>query len=184
MNRFPFPDRENSMQELLSDYVFPKIEKNKIQEMFDTAWSIGEQAADVFIGQWGQEAPLSMREVLQRSGVKIIEKDIDYVVGKRRYFCEFFSGTNVLKIYEKSVDKWRLENGFCSYEEGLEVLLFHEYFHYLEWNSLGMTSRKFQVPILKIGKWKIGKTGIPSLSEIGANAFANKCFLQFMQPGV
>ena len=76
MNRFPFPDRENSMQELLSDYVFPKIEKDKIQEMFDTAWSIGEQAADVFIGQWGQEAPLSMREVLQRSGVKIIEKDI------------------------------------------------------------------------------------------------------------
>ena len=47
-----------------------------------------------------------------------------------------------------------------------------------------MASRKFQVPILKIGKWKIGKTGIPSLSEIGANAFANKCFLQFMQPGV
>ena len=40
MNRFPFPDRENSMQELLSDYVFPKIEKDKIQEMFDTAWSI------------------------------------------------------------------------------------------------------------------------------------------------
>lgn len=80
------------MQELLSDYVFPKIEKDKIQEMFDTAWSIGEQAADAFIGQWGQDDRVPMREVLQRSGVKIIEKDIDYVVGKRRYFCEFFSG--------------------------------------------------------------------------------------------
>ena len=32
MNRFPFPDRENSMQELLSDYVFPKIEKDKIPQ--------------------------------------------------------------------------------------------------------------------------------------------------------
>ena len=105
MNRFPFPDRENSMQELLSDYVFPKIEKDKIQEMFDTAWSIGEQAADAFIGQWGQENRVSMREVLQRSGVKIIEKDIDYVVGKRRYFCEFFSGTNVLKIYKKQATR-------------------------------------------------------------------------------
>ena len=69
--------QQQKFQDAMEQYVSAsKIEKDKIQEMFDTAWSIGEQAADVFIGQWGQEAPLSMREVLQRSGVKIIEKDI------------------------------------------------------------------------------------------------------------
>ena len=39
-----------------------------------------------------------------------------------------------------------------------------------------MTSRRYQVPILKIGSLKIGRTGVPSLSEIGANAFANVCY--------
>ena len=39
-----------------------------------------------------------------------------------------------------------------------------------------MVSRRYQVPILKIGAWELGKTGIPALSEIGANAFAKTCW--------
>ena len=54
--------QQQKFQDAMEQYVSAsKIEKDKIQEMFDTAWSIGEQAADVFIGQWEQEAPLSMR---------------------------------------------------------------------------------------------------------------------------
>ena len=30
MKKFPFPDKENSMQELQGDYVFSKIEKEQI----------------------------------------------------------------------------------------------------------------------------------------------------------
>ena len=32
--------------------------------------------------------------------------------------------------------------------------------------------REYQVPMLTIGRWKIGATGIRALSEIGAHAFA------------
>ena len=70
---------------------------------------------------------------------------------------------------------WCENNGF-SYDEGLNIILCHEYFHYLEQNKIGMVSRRYQVPILKIGAWELGKTGIPALSEIGANAFAKTCW--------
>ena len=179
MREFPFPDRENSLQELLGDYVFPKIQKDKIQEIFADAWNVGEEAAREFLRGKKPGEKISMGSIFQEKNVKILEKDVDYIVGKTRYFCEYFSGRDILKIYKKSVLLWCEKNGFSSYEEGLNIILCHEYFHYLEWNEIGLTSRRYEIPMLKLGNLKIGKTGIPSLSEIGANAFADKCF-EFM----
>lgn len=178
MKPFPFPDKENSMEELKQDYVFPKIEPERVDEIFEDAWAVGEEQARRFlekhdIGISGKR--LDMRKVFRESGIRLQEEDIDYVLGKRRYFAEYLSGKNLMKIYTKSVALWCETNGF-GYEEGLNVILCHEYFHYLEWNVIGMTSRRYQVPILKIGSLKIGRTGVPSLSEIGANAFANVCY--------
>lgn len=178
MKKFPFPDKENSMQELQRDYVFSKIEKEKIETIFEDAWSVGVEQAQRFLEKHRAESRLNMWEILQKNGVKIVEQEMDYVLGKRRYFCEFLSGKKQLKIYKGSVALWCRENDF-SYKEGLNILLCHEYFHYLEWNEIGMVSRRHQVPIIKIGPMHLGKTGIPSLSEIGANAFAQVCY-QFL----
>ena len=174
MKEFPFPDKENSLDVLKRDYVFDKIEKDQIPVMFEDAWSTGEQQAKVFLEENGN-GKLDMQRILREKGIKIIKKDVDYIVGDQRYFCEYFSGSDVIKIYQKSVQLWCKNNGFA-YEEGLNIILCHEYFHYLENSRIGMVSRHFQVPMIKIGKWKVGSTGIPSLSEIGANAFAFACF--------
>lgn len=36
-------------------------------------------------------------------------------------------------------------------ETAQNVILSHEYFHFLEWTKLGLTSREYQVPMLKLG---------------------------------
>lgn len=175
MKRFPFPDKESSMEDLKNDYVFEKIEKDRVDEVFLEAWSVGEREAARFIEEYEQDGKISMTDLFRRSGFCIQNKEIDYVLGKRRYFCEYLSRRNILKIYTKSVELWSEHNGF-SYEEGLNIILCHEYFHYLESHRIGEVSGHYQVPMIKIGTLRLGKTGVPSLSEIAANAFANTCF--------
>lgn len=175
MKQYPFPDKENSMQILLTDYVRKKIPEEKIQEIFDDVWRVGEEQAQEFLRQYGSQERIDMVNILKENGVKIEQQDIDNVLGKHRYFCEYLSGKNLLTIYIRSVRLWCENNGF-SYEEGLNIILCHEYFHYLEQNKIGMVSRRYQVPILEVGALKLGKTGIPALSEIGANAFAETCW--------
>ncbi len=175
MKPFPFPNKENSMQELLQDYVFPKIDSDCAEKIFEDAWAVGEEQAHQFLQENHIDGKLVMLDILQKCGIMVQWIDIDYVLGKRRYFCEYLSGRNLLKIYIRSVALWCESNGF-SYEEGLNIILCHEYFHYLEWHRIGMVSRRYQVPIIKIGSVRLGHTGIPSLSEIGANAFASVCY--------
>ena len=175
MKQFPFPDKENSMQILQTDYVRKKIPPEKIREIFDDAWTVGEEQAQEFLKQYGGREKIDMLDILKESGVRVVHQDIDNVVGRNRYFCEYLSGKNLLTVYIKSVKLW-CENNGLSYEEGLNLILCHEYFHYLEQNKIGMVSRRYQVPILEIGALKLGRTGVPALSEIGANAFAMVCW--------
>ena len=174
MIHYPFPSKENSMQDLVNDYAYSKIEPGKVEEIFEDAWSVGLRTAESFL-QEHDDAPLRMQAFLKEQGFTIQVKDMDYVLGDRRYFCEYFSEKKLIKIYRKSMELWCGENGY-DYEDGCNLILCHEYFHHLEWHEIGMTSRRHQVPMIKIGRFHLGKTGIPALSEIAANAFAQECF--------
>lgn len=176
MNEYPFPDKKNSLSIFYSDYVFPKIDKEKVEAIFEDAWNTGEEQARLFLQRYGGDEPLQMLKILEKNGVRIVRRDIDNVLGRQRYFCEFFSKKKELFIYTESVHLW-CESNHVSYEKGLNLILCHEYFHYLEQIETGMISRRYQVPILKLGPIKVGKTGIPSLSEIAANAFAGVCWM-------
>ena len=57
----------------------------------------------------------------------------------------------------------------------------NEYYHFLECNEIGLTSRDYSVPMLRLGRLKIGSTGIRALSEIGAHAFARTYYEQLQQ---
>jgi hypothetical protein len=152
------------------------IEKSKIDGLLEDAWNIGQNEADKFLGDHKSEARLFMPDILVREGFKIFYINEDYIVGKRRYFCEYLSEKNTIKVYQKSVRLWCDSNGL-DYEQGLSILLAHEYFHYLEWHRIGLTSKRYQVPMLKFGRWQIGKTGVAALSEIAANAFSYKYYV-------
>jgi hypothetical protein len=175
MKEYPFPNQENSKKIFEEDIMFSKVPSDEVDEIFQDAWAIGEQEATSFLHNYTHGEKVCMMNVLQGKGVQLKTKNIDYQVGKYRYFCEFLSGRNRLTMYRKSIELWAKHHGL-SYEEGCNVILCHEYFHYLEQHKVGMISRRYQVPMLQVGKFKFGKTGILALSEIAANAFANKCY--------
>lgn len=166
---FPFPNRELALQELNRDPCHAKIEEKDKSRIVEDAWQAGRKAAlSVWEEFWGEK---DFFQIAKRSGLTCRHVDTDYVVGTQRYFSDYVSGQNRINFYTKSIALWAKENCFTQ-EQAENLILSHEYFHFLEWNKLGLTSRLYQVPILQIGKLKIGKTGIRALSEIGAHAFA------------
>lgn len=166
---FPFPNRELALQELNCDPCYAKIKEKDKSRIVEEAWETGRKAALSVWAEFGGERDFF--QIAERSRLTCRHIDTDYVVGARRYFSDYLSGQNQINFYTKSIALWAKENGFTQ-EQAEALILSHEYFHFLEWNRLGLTSRLYRVPMLQIGKLKIGSTGIRALSEIGAHAFA------------
>lgn len=174
-DRFPFPDRDASFKILRNDPCFGKIRPEDVDKAFDEAWNCGVEEASRFVKKYGKKGSLSMFDVYPYLGFQVESFDKDYVMGGTRYFCEYTSKGNHISIYSKSVELWARSNGF-TYEDGLNLILAHEFYHYLEAHEIGYTSKHYLVPMVKIGPVRIGKTGVPALSEVAANAFANGCY--------
>ena len=173
MNRiFPYPDREHSRALLEEDAVYFKIPAEKRDEVFDRAWNTGVEAARALIAE--RDGKLDFFSILADYKLKLKTEDIDNVAGNIRFYSEIYPRAKEVKLYLKSVKLWAKKTG-VGMRDGQQLILAHEFFHYLEYAKLGFTSKQCLVYMLKIGKWEIGKTGVPSLSEIGANAFANEC---------
>lgn len=166
---FPFPGRELADKELTYDICYMKIPEEDRAAIVESAWQKGSRAAvEIFAEENGN---MDFVKIVKKSGLKLEEKDIDYVVSGQRYFSDYISGRKCINLYIRSIKKWAEQNNL-TYKQAVNLILSHEYFHFLEVTRLGLTSREYQIPMLKIGKLKIGKTGIHALSEIGAHGFA------------
>ena len=88
--------------------------------------------------------------------------DKDYISGNQRYFSDYISGQSRIHLYLGAIRLWARENGM-TLETAQNVILSHEYFHFLEWTKLGLTSREYQVPMLELGPLKLGKTSVRAL---------------------
>lgn len=168
-SKFPFPGRSVAMRELSSDPCYEKIAPKDRSRIVDEAWERGRRAAQEEYGR--MEGLYDFYTVFGVRGVQILERDIDCVVGSQRYFSDYLSGKNRVTLYIKSIALWAQENGL-EVSVAKNLILSHEYFHYLECHELGLTSRMYQVPMLRVGGFEIGHTGVHALSEIGAHAFA------------
>lgn len=178
--RFPFPDRDLADKELSYDHCYGKIPEEDRAVIVEKAWQKGCDAANMVYqreaGSW------DFYTIARNSGLSLIEKEIDYVVGNQRYFSDYISGQKRINLYAQSIRKWAEQNSLA-YEQAVNLILSHEYYHYLEMNEIGLTSRDYQVPMLILGPVKLGKTGIRALSEIGAHAFA-RTYYQLTKEGV
>lgn len=166
---FPFPGRELADQELTYDMCYAKIQEEDRAVIVESAWQKGCRAAEKVFAE--ENGNMDFAEIVRESGLKLVEKDIDYVVGGQRYFSDYISGKKCINLYVRSVKKWAEQNKL-TYKQAVNLILSHEYFHFLEVTKLGLTSREYQVPMVRFGKIVIGKTGIHALSEIGAHGFA------------
>lgn len=168
MRAFPFPDKVYSREELQRDIVYDKIPESDRVLICDKAWETGVNAAKLTMEKYGNK-PIEM--IIEECGLSVDRKSIDNVAGNMRYFSEYYSGKNRVYLYTTSIKKWANENDF-SLDQAEELILSHEFFHYLEVNEIGETSKQYMVPTLKVGSKTIIKTGVRALSEIGAHGFS------------
>lgn len=171
--RFPFPGRELADRELTYDPCYGKIPEGDRGAIVEKAWQKGCRAAEMVFEREKGNGDFVL--IARESGLKLIEKDTDYVVGKQRYFSDYVSGQNTVTLYTQSIQKWADQNGL-EFDQAVNLILSHEYYHFLEVNEIGLASRDYQVPMLVIGPLKLGKTGIRALSEVGAHAFVRKYY--------
>lgn len=172
---YPFPSREDALLILQRDYCYHKIPEQDVQPLIEMSWQLGVDTARNFLKKFPLSEPLKFDVVLAGEGFAVKTEDKDYVSGRIRYFAEIQPGAKVVTVYKQSVQMWAKKNGY-SYQQARNLILMHEYFHYLEMTELGMVSKRYQVYMLKIFGREIGKTGIAALSEIAANGFAMTIF--------
>ncbi len=172
MKAFPFPDQHESLEELKRDILYDKIPASDIQKICTKAWYTGTAAAENILKKHGTK---SIKDIISLSALELEWSSKDNIAGNVRYFSEYYSGRNKIIIYEKSVRLWAKENKFTE-KEAIDLILAHEYYHFLECTGLGLTSKQYLVPILKLGNLVIFKSGIRALSEIGAHGFSRRFF--------
>jgi hypothetical protein len=166
---FPFPDLEAAEKELSYDYCYEKIPPEDTGKIISAAWERGADAARDTFETYRSEGDFFV--IARQSGLNCQFIDQDYVIGNRRYFSDYLSGKRLIRLFTRSIAYWAEKNNLDE-KTAANLILSHEFFHFLECNSLGLTSRIYKVPMIIIGPLKIGRTGIRALSEIGAHGFA------------
>ena len=168
MKTFPFPDKAASMTELERDLHYPRIPVQEREHALNKAWDIGAKAAKDLLARYpGKKAS----QIAETEGLVVEHVEKDHVVGKVRYFSEYYSNRKKIILYTSSIRLWA-KNNKVGFGEACELILAHEMFHYLECTYIGLTSQQYTLPRIQIGGLALGKVGIRALSEIGAHGFA------------
>lgn len=167
MKQFPFPNRVNSMDDLARDAVYNRIPEGERELVCAIGWNHGVEVAHKIIEAHGKK-PID--KILEAKGVKLVRLDKDKVAGGLRYFSEFFEKAKTINIYKKSVAKFAEANELFQ-GKAEELILAHEFYHYLECYEFGNSAQLYSV-YYKLGPFKLFKSGVRALSEIAANAFA------------
>lgn len=137
------------------------------------AWDKGTNACNKCFEEYGEG--LNIHKLIEKVGLTVETVAKDNISGNMRYFSEYYSNRNKILLYKESIKKWAHANKF-KYDDAVELILSHEFYHYLECNKIGLTSRDFVFPTLKIGKLVLIKSGVRALSEIGAHGFSRTYF--------
>ena len=169
MRAFPFPDKIMSREELPRDLLYEKIPKSDLERISDKAWDTGASAARAIVEEYGCDKHIE--EIAKASGLTVEWINKDNIAGNVRYFSEYYSGRKKIMLYVESISKWAKTNKLPMHEAE-ELILSHEYYHFLECTKLGLTSKQYRVPNIKIGSIILAKAGIRALSEIGAHGFS------------
>lgn len=168
MKIFPFPDLDACRAELERDLLYERIPAEDRLPAVQKAWETGVRAARDTMERY---PGMGIVEIARAEGLTLEWVVRDQVAGRMRYFSEYCSGRGTIFLYTGFIGLWAQDNDMDP-EEACELILAHEIFHHLECGRLGMTSRQYRVPRLRIGGLALGKAGIRALSEIGAHGFA------------
>ena len=124
----PFPGRELADQELTYDLCYDRIPPEARAPMVERAWQRGAEAARQVYAQ--QQGSTDFFAIATASGLRLVEKETDYVVGGQRYFSDYISGQSLVNLYMKSIDLWAAQNNM-ERRQAANLILSHEYYHFL-----------------------------------------------------
>lgn len=171
MKNFPFPDRVSSREELKRDILYRRIPAEERTAICDTAWDIGVRTAKTIL----KKSKNDIRGIIASHKLDIKWEDTDKVVGNIRFFGEYLVNKNLIVMYTQSIAKWAKENGISN-RQAQDLILAHEFFHFLEVSKIGSVSDQYSIPVLKIGSRVLLYGSIKALSEIGAHGFSRTYF--------
>ena len=170
---FPLPTFDTALQELTRDPQYAKVPADKRSMVAHRAWDKGCRAAhDLWVSSHGE---CDFGTLLRDAGIQVIANDADCTIGEQRYFSDYISGQAIVNLYLRSLQLLAQEYDITP-QQAENMAMAHEYFHMLECICIGLTSREYQVPLFRIGRWSIGRTGIRAMSEVGAHAFVHTYF--------
>lgn len=172
MSRYPFPDRVQAREELKKDVLYQRIPLQDREQICNQAWDKGVSIFDEMAKRYPGKRIFEMAKL---EGVKFIFSSKDMVNGSFRTFGEYYTEKNEMILYTGAIAKWAESNRLAR-KEAEELIMAHEFYHFLECSRIGMTSDMYQIPVLKIGKWSFGKSGVRALSEIAAHGFSRAYF--------
>lgn len=172
---FPFPGKELAKAELLRDYSIKKIPEEDVDLIVNIAWEKGIEVSEYIKSKYSNYQDFN--KIVNEFDLKVVDKDKDFVVGNTRFFSEYYTKKNEIVMYLKSIEMWSKTNGL-SFDQGYNLILCHEFFHFLEYTKFGLTSKLYQRPLFKIGNYAFGKIGVKAMSEIGAHSFVYNLFVK------
>lgn len=167
--RLPFPDYNLSKDEVLSSNLSKKTTQKSALKYFNQSWKCGKYQAEQLISNG---TVVNFEEEFTSRNYRIYEYHIDNKIGNIRYYADIFPENKIIKLYSLSIKKWS-DQFDLNYERSKNLVLAHEYFHYIEYSSIGFLSEMTNIPYLKIGNYKFGKLKFNILSEVGAYSFVN-----------
>jgi hypothetical protein len=146
-------------------YILPAQRR----EYGEYAWQKGKRIAEGCRVAYFDALPSDLAKQLC-----LTVKDKD---GSGHYFSEYTSNRSEIVLFKNVIQNNFIELEYKhlvsgKYEEIRELFIAHELFHHMECHdpTVGITYRERKVTIFSLGPIKL-KTGIRSLSEIGAHSF-------------
>lgn len=170
---FPFPDQALAMKELRADPASRTLGEREAEDALEAAWDLGQRTAETLWETSDHE--WNFREILQKRGIAVRSEHKDNVVGGKRYFSVYETGKDAIELYSVAIGLWA-KNNALSYELAENMILGHEFFHFLEAHEIGFASKLVQLPIITIFGYPVGSKGIRALSEVAAHAFTRRYF--------
>lgn len=174
MVSYMIKDEVLALCELSNDLLYHKIPEEKLLYYIREALKVGKDAAIPYKGA-------DIHKLCKENRI-----EIEYIKeSKKTYGVSFRAQTEMDKnhckiwIFEGSIKELSENSSLLlrkgiSYEEALNIHLFHEFFHYLEYTKNAFVSDKLE-PILRINLPFLKKEGrLQRCSEIAAHSFAKE----------
>jgi hypothetical protein len=153
-----------------------RIEPGRREALVEAALDDGRRMADQARERWGNEPAV----IASDCGLSVVECDAEQGWGTAMVYADYNQRTRCIRLFLPAIA--RLERGLrrhtvceiAGVRSARPMLLAHELYHHLDAVRAGPSlARQHRVTLLALGRWR-WTSGLTSLSEIAAGAFAQR----------